>query len=115
MIPEIPFRPAGATASGGGDDVVVEKFSVRDAMDWFGIAFDDYAAAEKILKGVHGSPCMLASLDARAANSDDPEHARPGVVFGVTTAEEILAKYRIDPGNPMKAAKAFLEERSSTW
>ncbi|MCX6553056.1 MAG: glycosyltransferase family 4 protein, partial [Acidobacteria bacterium] len=77
-------------------------------VQWLGIDWDTYASAEKLTAGMHGGPLAAAILDARAAQSSDTSHARPGIVPGTTTAEDVLSKYGIDPADPAAAVRAFM-------
>lgn len=115
MIPDIP-RMAPRPASGAGAGLGAgEEFTVRDGLAWLGLSWDEYAESTELLDGMHGSPLDAALLDARAANSADPSHARPGITFGVTTAEEVLAKHQVSQANPLESVRNFIDRRSTTW
>jgi hypothetical protein len=113
VIPDIPFNPSHATPDSTSSRA--DAFTVRDGVQWLGIGWDTYVVAEKLAAGVHGGPLSAAILDARAAQSSATSHARPGIVPGVTTAEDVLSKYGIDPKDPAAAVREFLGDRSRTW
>jgi hypothetical protein len=74
---------------------MAEEFTVQDGLDWLGIELATYEKSWEILKGRHGNPLMFALLDARKAQGTD------------TTPAEVLARYDIDPANPLAAARAY--------
>ena len=113
MLPDIPFYPHRPQTDSAASEV--DTFTVRDGVQWLGIDWDSYASAEKLSAGMHGGPLAAAILDARAAQSSDTSHARPGIVPGTTTAEDVLSKYGIDPADPAAAVRAFIGDRSRTW
>jgi hypothetical protein len=79
----------------------VKEFTVRDGLAWLGITMADYEKSMEILRGRHGNPINSALLDARKAQGTD------------TTAAQVLARYGIDPTDPLAAVRTFDKSRSS--
>ena len=77
-----------------------EEFTVADALNWLGITPDIYEQSWEILKGRHGNPIMSALLDARKAQGTD------------TTPEQVLARYGIDPTDPLAAVRTYDRQRA---
>lgn len=77
-----------------------DAFTGQDGLDWLGITMEDYLKSEDILRGRHGNPLMFALMDARAAQGTD------------TTPADVLARYGIDPADPLKAARTYDKHRS---
>jgi hypothetical protein len=115
MIPDIPHTAPRSESGAGAGPGAGEEFTVRDGLAWLGLNWDEYAKSTELLDGMHGSPLDGALLDARAANSADPGHARPGIIFGVTTAEEVLVKHDVSRTNPLESVRNFIDRRSTTW
>ncbi|MBM4574779.1 hypothetical protein GS896_27365 [Rhodococcus hoagii] len=115
MIPDIPPTTPLPISDDSSRFGAAETFAVRDGLVWLGLTWDDYAKSLELLDGMHGSPINAALLDSRAANSADLSHARPGIIFGVTTAEEVLSKHGISRTNPLESVRNFIDQRSTTW
>lgn len=114
-MPDFPFRMLTWTPPEDQRPAPVETFTHADALQWLGVSRDAYLRAVKTGDGLGAGPLGAAILDARAANSSDPRHARPGVEAGVTTAAAILSGYGIDPQHPEIATAVELKERSKYW
>jgi hypothetical protein len=101
-IPYIPrIDPAVAAQSDVQDDPpVAAGFTVRDGLDWLGISLADYTTSVQILRGRHGNPIMSALLAARDAQGTD------------TTPAQVLARFGIDPDDPLAAVRAFDHHRA---
>lgn len=113
-MPDLPFRIPNRTPPQDQRPAPVETFTHNDALEWLGVSREAYERAVKAGDGGDG-PLNGAMLDARAANSTDPRHARPGIQAGVTTAAAILSGYGIDPKHPEIAVAAELKQRSKYW
>jgi hypothetical protein len=77
-----------------------QEFTVRDGLAWLGIPLADYEKSWEILAGRHGNPLGAALLDARDAQGT------------ATTPESVLAKYGIDPADPLAAVRRFDKQRA---
>lgn len=80
-----------------------EEFTVADGLAWLGISEDDYRRADEMTRGVHSHPIVSALLDARAAQGTP------------TTPAEVLARYDIDPADPLQTVRRHVQRRSKTW
>lgn len=78
----------------------MSDFTVRDAVAWLGIPFDVYLESGEILKGRHGNPLMSAVLAAREAQGTD------------ITPAQVLARFGIDPAEPLAAVRRYDKDRS---
>lgn len=76
------------------------EFTVTDALAWLGLSEADWERSWEILAGRHGNPLSNALLDARKAQGTD------------TTAAEVLARYGIDPADPLAAVRDYDRRRS---
>lgn len=103
-IPNIPYipraTPTASTPPPPADDTT-GGFTVRDALAWLGIDKAAYLAASDVLTGRHGGPLVSAVLDARAAQGTS------------TTPAEVLARYGIDPADPVAAARRYDRRRAA--
>lgn len=79
--------------------------TVRQALEWLGVTWEDYVKYDKVLEGMHGSPLTSALLDARRVLTGEAEG----------TPAAILALHGVDPHNVIASAKAFRTQRSGTW
>lgn len=73
----------------------MSEFTVRDALAWLGISWEDYEKSTEILKGRHGNPIQTALLQARSAQGTD------------VTPAAVLATCGIDPADPLAAVRRF--------
>lgn len=100
-------RPDGSNVTSNPDLVSCgeckgEEFTVRDAVDWLGLTWDDYIAMNDVLRGIHGGPQIDAIMAVQW-----PAQRR------ATTPEQVLARCGIDPADPVAAAKAYRKQRGA--
>ncbi len=76
------------------------EFTVADGLAWLGIEMTDYLKSAELLKGRHGNPIQSALLDARRAQGTD------------VTADQVLARYGIDPEDPLAAVRDYDQRRA---
>lgn len=113
---ELPPRiPASWTPPADQRPASTASFTHADALAWLGVSRKAYERAVAAGDRMGVGPLDCAILDARAANSSVPRHARPGIEAGVTTATEVLARYGIDPQRPELAVTEWLADRSRYW
>lgn len=75
----------------------MSAFTVPDGLAWLGITPETYERSWEILRGRHGNPIASALLDARDVHLGKLD----------ATPEQVLAKYGIDPADPLKAVRAY--------
>ncbi len=80
--------------------MVTETFTPLDALAWLGISEEAYRESGRILAGRHGNPIASALLAAREAQGTD------------MTPEMVLARYDIDPADPLVAVRAYDRRRA---
>ena len=112
---EPPRIPLGWTPPQDQRPAPVEAFTFDDALTWLGVSREAYERAKRAGQGLGCGPLDRAILDARAANSSEPQHGRSGVEFGITTAADILARHGVDPLRPELAVAAEIKARSRFW
>lgn len=88
--------------------------SLRGCVAWLGMDWDQFLEAQRLGDERQGNPLVGAVFDSLAACVPDRGHVREGVVLGLTTPQEILDRYGIDPHDPSAAVKTSLDHQSSS-